>query len=431
MIFDDLFLPVLPQAFSENEILLSDIELGGGVFVGITEYQRVNNSDEIEVYWDGIKVFEYYITIVEGAFPLSLIIKTNVGLGKHELYYTVTDIAKNKQKSQEIVVTVIDGDVDDNYPAPIFTDAVNDIISWSSIKENKGTHLYIAPYKDITLGDIVTIFLTKKGASTYSKYSIVLISDENISAGINYVIDYEFLMSGGDGEILAYYQVQNSKQIYKGHSKNSSAEIKNTNDQELSITVTQGAANTDYAAINLYPFNYGVIRGQAGESVTLAVSEPTLFSPSGLSVINDKLDEEGLLYFKIYSTSQGVSEITAYNNSTKSVSEESVFGPYSKGNGKLKSINYSTLAPDNGVTPCSIYLKTDNDAAITKVRVRLLNGSAVISGYGTSTADILLNPDFSAEIDIVNKVSEIVNIELSLPEASGSITYVSCSFVAY
>jgi len=81
--------------------------------------------------------------------------------------------------------------------------------------------------------------------------------------------------------------------------------------------------------------------------------------------------------------------------------------------------NYTTGAPADGKTPCTVYLMVDrkpND--VSKVRIHVDNG-ALIKGYYHDTADIPLGADGSATIEITNvndgKVSVILT---SAPFAS-------------
>ncbi|WP_052130869.1 hypothetical protein [Erwinia typographi] len=432
MIYSDLYNPVLPQAYEGNIIYLSDIEIGGGVFVGIPEYSNAMVSDFIKIYWDGKVVDEYYLTELSDVFPIAFCISSEIDVGSHELYYMVTDIANNVSTSDHLTVIISDGDNPGEYPPPEFTDAVDGVIFWKKIKNNNGTYVHITPYDDISLGDTLHVYFSKGG---HVYYKVITVDAGGVSNGINFLLGYDFISLSGDGELSSYYQVFDASMSFKGSSDKAVVVIKDddNNDDEIDITVTKGSSNTDYSAIHVYPFNYGLVKGKAGKDITITTSNEVLFSPEGISTITGRIDDNGLLYFKLYSSYQGEFDVVAYETNSVNVEVRgwTNFSPYYRGNGNIHAINYSTGAPCDGITPCSIYLKATPGNNISLVRVRILNGSAMIVGYGGQIADILLNDDFSAEVNIVNSSSEVVNIELSLPESSGSVNYIKQVFVSY
>ncbi len=206
---------------------------------------------------------------------------------------------------------------------------------------------------------------------------------------------------------------------------------------QLQMILTTNASNYDWPAINVFPVNRGVITGSPGTQVMVTVSDPGL--------IGDGVDRRDVLLtlggngqadFSLYSEEQGLLVVFAYAvaNPLNSVTLPTTIGPFRLGNGRIKSVNYSTGAPANNRTYNSIYLKTEAETSrpgepITFVRAIIVEGSARIAGYPGYYADIILNGDKSATINLANTVSERVVVELSLPEESGSVKTVETVFV--
>ncbi|WP_277973316.1 hypothetical protein [Pantoea agglomerans] len=432
--------PDLPQMTPDNSISLNDLNVAGGVFVRIQEYEDAARGDYITVLWDNKPVKEVLLDDLSSDFPIVVVITCNLGVGSHYVKYTSVDAAGNTGTSTGFNVNIIDGEPEIIYPAPVFTDAVNGVINQTSITAGAGTHVHVAPYTGIIANDTVTLFWRGMNASGHIVDSgvdsqVILAAD--ITTGATFLIPESNLESLKDkGTVTASYQVRRNG-VVMGVSEYSKATLDLSGGSTgLSMIISTGAANTDYDAIHLYPFNQGVIKGPAGETVILSAVGDAVFDESGAGTYQPVLNESGESSFKLRSAVQSNSEISAEAMSNPGVSVQQIvrFDAYTKGNGNIQYLNYSTGAPANGVTPCSVYLKTARSsglrAEITRVRVTV-SGSAVIDGYSGQSADILLNSDNSAEIDIINSVAEIVSVELSLPESSGSINRLSLVFKSF
>jgi len=377
---------------------------------------------------------------LSSSFPIVVVITSNLGTGAHYVKYTSEDVAGNTGTSKGFNVNIIDGEPEIIYPAPVFTDAVNGVINQTSITANAGTHAHVAPYTGIMANDTVTLFWRGKNASgdiVDSGVDSQVILAADISTGATFLIPENNLESLKDkGTVTASYQVRRNR-VVMGVSEYSKATLDLSGGSSgLGLLISTGSANTDYDAIHLHPYNKGVVKGPAGATVILSVVGDAVFDESDTGTYQPVLNESGESNFKLRSAVQSNSEISAeaMSNPGVSVSQNIRFGAYTRGNGDIQYLNYSTGALANGVTPCSVYLKTAQSsglrAEITRVRVTV-SGSAVIGGYSGQSADILLNSDKSAEIDITNTVAETVRVELSLPESSGSINRLSLVFKSF
>lgn len=433
--------PDLPQMTSDYSISLNDLNVAGGVFVRVQLYEDAARGDYITVIWDNVPVKEVIVDDLSSDFPIVVVITNNLDVGSHYLRYTSQDVSGNTGVSTGVSVNILDGEPDIIYPSPVFTDAVSGIIDQNSIIVSAGTHVHVAPYAEIKANDTIILFWRGVNALGEVMDSGV---DSHVILAADISLGTTFLISEGKLEILkdkgivtASYQVRRNG-VVMGVSTFSKATLDlSGSNNELRMMISTGAANTDYEAIHLYPFNQGEVKGLPGEAVILSSVGEAVFDESSTDTFQILLNELGESSFRLRSNVQGNVEISAESASNPGVTVQQLvrFGPYIKGNGNIQYLNYSTGAIANGVMPCSVYLKTAQSsgfrAEITMVRVTILNGSAVIDGYSRQTADIILNSDKSAEIGIVNSVAEIVNIELSLPESSGSINRFSIIFKSF
>lgn len=89
---------------------------------------------------------------------------------------------------------------------------------------------------------------------------------------------------------------------------------------DLSMAISTGAANTDYDAIYVYPFNQGVVKGLAGVTVILSVVGDAVFNGSDTRTYQPVLNESGQSSFKLRSAVQDNVEISAEAASNPGVS---------------------------------------------------------------------------------------------------------------
>lgn len=441
--------PQLPQLSSAEVITIHQTEVGQGVFIVITEYSDVEPGDTIDVFWDNELVRSVLVSNpIADTFPLTIVVKEGIDRGAHTCYYTAKDDNDNPNTSIRVGLTIEDTTPPAViYPPPIFTDAVSGVITQSSLAENSGTHVHVVPYQGIAVNDTVKLFWNGYNASGDSVAADVLtdaVTIAEVSAGITFLIPADKFTLLDQGTASAYYEVWRSG-ANTGISSASvaSVDLSGGNVSDLNMCISTGAVNTDYDSIHVYPYNQGILKGPAGARVTLSTNVPSVvFKESGTIAYTPTLNEIGRASFRLQSTIQGGVSVNAYEVSHPDVSMQKnvTFGPYTRGEGNIKYLNYTTGAPADGLTPCSVYLKTAEssgvklNAAITKVRVMLTSasGTAVIVGHeGESAPEIILNSDQSAEIDIVSMAAESVSVELSLPESSGSVNRLEMVFVSF
>lgn len=441
--------PQMPQMSSLKIITVEQTVVGGGVFIVVTEYSDAATGDYIEVFWDNQSVREILVgSPPADFFPMAIVVTEGINRGSHTCYYTAKDASGNQNQSTSVGVVI------ENvtppaiiYPSPIFLDAVNNVITQESLTENSGTHIHVNPYENITENDTVVLFwngYSSGGENVSADVLINTVTTAELSAGITFLIPEDKFTKLDKGKVSTYYEIRrNGNNTGISYSGLADVDLSGGNVSDLKMCVSTGAVNTDYTSIHVYPFNQGVIKGPAGANVALSLTGASaVFAESGTANSTVTLNIDGIARFGIWSELQGGVSVNAYeiNHPDLTAQQTITFGPYTKGQGNIQYLNHSTGAPADGLTPCSVYLKTAPssggklNAAITLVRVRITSasGSAAIVGYeGSSMADILLNSDQSAEIDIVSSAAESVSVELSLPESSGSVNRLNIAFVAF
>lgn len=359
-------------------------------------------------------------------FPKNIAIL--LGTGRFDSYYTVT----NATTASSYFGTV---NVDINnkiLPPPTFTQAINGILLLNDIIENNGAIIQVK-YNNLILNDSVIIHVSGKDKDNLpileSNWKIHHnISTQNIIDGfINVTLPLNnVILVGNEGVLFAFYSVAYANSQGFNYSEVSDVKLNMIKKPDLKISLTTGAPPHDYHATHVYPFNYGVLSGTPGANIIMSCSRPAEFAESGSSDYKVTLNESGIARFKLRSPLSGVVTVDGFVQSNPSIEASAVtqFKSYYGQQGKFIAWASSTNALADGVMPCSLYLITDIESAlkrpITLVRVAV-SGSTKIVGYLSQIADILLNEDQSAQIDLVNTVIEDVVVILTLPESSGSI----------
>ncbi len=359
-------------------------------------------------------------------FPKNIAIL--LGTGRFDSYYTVT----NATTASSYFGTV---NVDINnkiLPPPTFTQAINGILLLNDIIENNGAIIQVK-YNNLILNDSVIIHVSGKDKDNLpileSNWKIYHnISTQNIIDGfINVTLPLNnVILVGNEGVLFAFYSVAYANSQGFNYSEVSDVKLNMIKKPDLKISLTTGAPPHDYHATHVYPFNYGVLSGTPGANIIMSCSRPAEFAESGSSDYKVTLNESGIARFKLRSPLSGVVTVDGFVQSNPSIEASAVtqFKSYYGQQGKFIAWASSTNALADGVMPCSLYLITDIESAlkrpITLVRVAV-SGSTKIVGYLSQIADILLNEDQSAQIDLVNTVIEDVVVILTLPESSGSI----------
>ncbi|EKT61993.1 hypothetical protein [Providencia burhodogranariea] len=328
-------------------------------------------------------------------------------------------------------------------PAPIFTQAKDDVIYLSDIENNNGASIRIY-YPKMAIDDNVTIYtdctdINGEFIENSAYQDITILTQIDIMQGY-----YDFLcpkekvlLAPVGGQIHASYRVRYANDEGFSYSEMADVFLESDTGGSMNVIITTNAAPYDYNIVHVYPCNYAKIFGPAGAQLSLSTSNDVVFVESGSSTHSLILNEKGEGRFRVRSARSGSALINIFqiNDPSKELTIATSFGKYILGEGSIDFYNYSTNAASDGVMPCCIYLKTDaisgfTKADITKVRVAV-DGDAKIVGYDSTysqSATINLNDDHSCEITIINTTKELVTATITLPESSGTILRLELSF---
>ncbi|MFA3763132.1 hypothetical protein [Yersinia sp. 2466 StPb PI] len=207
---------------------------------------------------------------------------------------------------------------------------------------------------------------------------------------------------------------------------------------QLQMVVTRNASNHDLAAINVKPFNRGVVTGQPGQKIFISTTSPGLIAigDSGRNYVEMSIGDNGQADFSVFSEEQGPFSVSAYDyfNNANNITLFTFTGPYRIGSGDIKSVNYSIGAPANNRTVNSIYLKTQafgsgTGTPLTLVHAQITSTFARFNGTTLREMTFPLNTDNSATIDLVSPVSELTTVVLTLPQQTGTTKSIVTNFV--
>ncbi|WP_434525058.1 hypothetical protein [Photorhabdus asymbiotica] len=213
-----------------------------------------------------------------------------------------------------------------------------------------------------------------------------------------------------------------------------------------SVIITENAAKSDLTNYpNLNPQNIVTIYGLPGHKFYATTS-------IGASIVDDNvdvdqiiltLDDAGKGHFYVRSPFEhknienseefsAVLMIYPQEDINKVISFPLIFGNYRQSDEAIvfTAYNYTTGAPADGKTPCSIYLFIDreNNDDINKIRIRV-NNNAIIDGYNKDWADIPLKEDGSATVNVTSNTVSRVNVWLTAPDSdSGDKVDLALSF---
>lgn len=212
------------------------------------------------------------------------------------------------------------------------------------------------------------------------------------------------------------------------------------------LNSTQGAAPYDPKSVpGLQPKNTVSVYGTPGRHLVAQVDSPgEIIESDGLPNYSFFLNEEGFSEFGVQLNYSAAAEVLLTvkvydpDNPNYSASGNVSFMPYYIGSGHIHAYSVSQGAPNDGRTPCSVYVKVESGAddpvVITHVNVNVRNGAGAIENTsGAHKCGVVpLNDDGWATIGIVDPISERVRINLSLDQSpDGEFIVLDLRFVEF
>lgn len=155
--YNSLLPPYIPQ-MNDGVINSEDLIPENKIYVEIGKYQHANIADEVIIKFGYISTRIKIISDPNDDFPIQVDFDASlIPDGIYMVNYSVTDFAGNTSQSP-LVFAILDRLDSRKLPPPKFIDADgNNIINNNSVIANMGTHLFIPPYRGISIGDSVII----------------------------------------------------------------------------------------------------------------------------------------------------------------------------------------------------------------------------------------------------------------------------------
>ncbi len=324
-------------------------------------------------------------------------------------------------------------------PPPEYPQASNGQIEQLQIEIAKGVQV-ICRYSDLKLGDTVRLTVTGFDANGtpipeagWEKTNVLDRNDVNNGYSL-FLIPTDVAESVGDaGMLLALYEVTNPSGSRV--SEKADVEISLDNKGKLVCTIANGAPPYDPQTIDISPSNAVKVSGKPGIEISIACSVGGIIVESETTEMVRRLDQNGILYFHVRAATSGAVTLNIFQmddpgNSCTGVMQ---FDNYRIGEAPFYAYGKSTGALADGIMPCSLYIVTndsDNSGTpLTVLRVNLQNESAHIIGYPTNPADIPLNAQHAADIQIVASQATDLDVQITLPESSGHVINLDVNFV--
>ena len=230
--------PSLPQMSDDGYINEVELSSAGGVDVLVDRYSNAAVGDYLSLFWEGEAISTLWLTTenIDTAFPWQVIVPEElVPDGAYSVWYTSTDTYQNIAASG-IATAIVDRSHTGSLPPPLFTDAVDDVITYSSVTLNSGTHVEV-PGDALAVDDTVILYwvgFDEQGAAVPA--SVTSAAHTVTSAdlqGFEVLIAPSYIMPIGEGSAQAWYSVTTS-----------SGDVQNSDSASVSI---------DMAPSMLYP----------------------------------------------------------------------------------------------------------------------------------------------------------------------------------
>lgn len=204
--------PALPQMSDDGYVNEVELLSSGGVDVMINRYGDAAVGDYLCLFWDGEAVSTLWLTAdnIDTAFPWQVVVPEElVPDGSHSVWYTSTDTFQNIAASVT-TTAIIDRSHTGSLPPPVFTDAVDDVITYSSVTLNSGTHVEV-PGDALAVDDSVILYwvgFDETGTSIPA--SVTSVTHTVTSAdlqGFEVLIAPSYITPIGEGSAQAWYSV--------------------------------------------------------------------------------------------------------------------------------------------------------------------------------------------------------------------------------
>jgi hypothetical protein len=306
------------------------------------------------------------------------------------------------------------------YPPPEFPDAIDGIIYYNSIIGRGGTRIR-ARYNGIQAGDQVTFHWSGTDvdgnfvpASVFTSPPIPVTALDQTNGYVETLIPKEYILVLGDGGVGTGYYVLQVAGDGQYTSASASVTISWEDLYTIGMNVTTDAPIVDNATYPyLNPYNRVSVFGRPGLVLTAAVGQVAVIDGS-MSTALVTLDKSGVGSCRVSTKLTGAVNVSVYSRLQPQPAVQSMtFQPYYVGTVGIHGYRASTGAPNDGYTPCSVYIIADS--GVTSVEASV-TGSALINGW-TQSGTFPVHKDGTATLNVIDDIAEIVTLTL---RASGN-----------
>lgn len=432
--------PTLPQA--KNNVI--DVSLlnqeGDDILVRVCRWDDIAEGDTIVAYFDSTASDPRVIEDISQASYDVPVHTDQIPNGSYEVWYTIRKKIGNCSRSGAQPVTII-GSTASFYPGPLFPEAVNGALTYTSISAWNGTPIQ-AEYGTIANGDQVTFHwkgFDESGyevpAAAYTTTPPKTVGETDAANGyVQDQIPLANIQALGDlGYGVAYYEVQPA-QGKANQSLNTQVQYTDEDITALQLTVTKQAALQTSDLPHLHPFNTGTVFGAPGAWVTVSVDGGTILEAGQDETTYLTQLVDGFATFRVSSSDKGLITVTVAPQEL--VGDPSVqnmpFGVYIDGGDTgIQGYNYTTNVPatanlpSGDQVPCYVYFQVNPGLESHGVTVTVDGHAAILGANPGSpqTRTISLYADGSGMAEIIDAVAEKVNVTLSVPGHSGAVQF--------
>ncbi|MBA8845484.1 hypothetical protein FHW72_002188 [Ochrobactrum sp. RC6B] len=432
---------IVDLADDSNTIDLNTVNL---VLLTVPGYSNRAIDDVIRVYFDDTLYSTYYVESIVGGVNIK-INKDWIRKQDYSIYYTITDVVGNINRSDSKVFHFRNIDERFKLGEPLFPDARENVIDMLTVS-NAGGLRVITDYQYIQAGHKIRFYWravytgtdTVIGGTEYTSPEITVntIDVQNGYKGITIPV-YHIEPAKDIGTGQCYYTVVDS--LMQASSQPASIKIVSTNwnDGSIHTYYTTGIArnNPNYPALR--PYNSVTVVGKPGRKAIIDTNSGVLIDLGNVTV-NEfyfTFDETGQQMFKLFLNE----EIPPFGPGSVDTEEETLTyhvaymddrfngksPPISFNNyvyndrGPITAYSFHNQAYNDNKTPIQVLVKVKSTVLSNKINVKV-DGHATIN-HISPKEDILL-VDYTASFFVFNNYVEENTITINIDSSAYPIT---------
>jgi hypothetical protein len=340
----------------------------------------------------------------------------------------------------------IEGSSATGYPGPIFPGAAHGVLYYSALANQGGAE--IRTNCGIQPDDQVTFYW--RGVDRWGRdvpsaayQTPIPLTPSSTDLHNGYVTDKipfsKIRPLGNLGSGVGHYEVLRKGMTHT--SLNTGVVISWSDISTLQVTSTSGAPVATVQPTDLYPCNIGTVFGEPGLAVTVSVSSGQIVEadPGDPTIYPTRFDENGLASFSVMSNGDRVIVISALAAGSGAMRCTATYFDYQVVNtAGIKQYAYTTSAPSDGVSACTIYFQVMDafngpNQTVTVAIIDAASSAQIVGADSNSlhASQIYLNDDGSAYAQIVDAYAETVRVTLSVTGQADVVRLDPLGFISF